>query len=74
MKSEATIKRYRASWRNLSTFTKDKDARALTGDDVHAWAVDRRNREGVSPKSINQATSSRPRLCLSGLWDVSAKY
>ena len=28
--------------------------RTLNGDDVHAWAVDRRDREKVSPKSINQ--------------------
>ncbi|KAB0264357.1 tyrosine-type recombinase/integrase [Microvirga brassicacearum] len=54
MKSEGTIKRYRASWRSLSAFTKDKDVRALTGDDIHEWAVDRRDRESVSPKSINQ--------------------
>jgi hypothetical protein len=52
--AEGTIKRYRASWRSLSAFTKDKDVRTLNGDDVHAWAVDRRDREKVSPKSINQ--------------------
>lgn len=49
-----TIKRYRGSIRSFEAFTKGRDVRALTGDDVFAWAVRRRDVEGISPRAINK--------------------
>ena len=49
-----TIKRYRGSIRSFEAFTKGRDVRTLTGDDVFAWAVHRRDREGISPRAINK--------------------
>ncbi|WP_409567548.1 DUF6538 domain-containing protein [Methylobacterium sp. J-030] len=49
-----TIKRYRGSIRSFDAFTKGRDIRTLTGDDVFAWAVHRRDREGISPRAINK--------------------
>jgi integrase len=49
-----TIKRYRGSIRSFDAFTKGRDIRTLTGDDVFAWAVHRRDREGISPRAVNK--------------------
>ena len=49
-----TIKRYRGSIRSFEAFARGRDVRALTGDDVYAWAVRRRDMEGISPRAINK--------------------
>jgi integrase len=49
-----TIKRYRGSIRSFEAFAKGRDVRALTGDDVFAWAVHRRDKDGISPRAINK--------------------
>jgi integrase len=49
-----TIKRYRGSFRSFDAFVAGRDVRTLTGDDVFAWAVHRRDREAVSPRAINK--------------------
>lgn len=49
-----TIKRYRGSIRSFDAFLNGWDARNLTGDDVYAWAVHRRDAEGISPTAINR--------------------
>ncbi|MGU3408068.1 tyrosine-type recombinase/integrase [Methylobacterium brachiatum] len=49
-----TIKRYRGSIRSFEAFAKGRDVRTLTGDDVFAWAVHRRDRGGISPRAINK--------------------
>ncbi|MGE8131299.1 DUF6538 domain-containing protein [Methylobacterium sp. NPDC080182] len=49
-----TIKRYRGSIRSFEAFAKGRDVRTLTGDDVFAWAVRRRDVEGISPRAINK--------------------
>lgn len=49
-----TIKRYRGSIRSFDTFARGRDVRTLTGDDVFAWAVRRRDVEGISPRAINK--------------------
>ncbi|WP_457106331.1 DUF6538 domain-containing protein [Methylobacterium sp. P5_C11] len=49
-----TIKRYRGSIRSFEAFISGRDARTLSGDDVFAWAVHRRDREGISPRAINK--------------------
>lgn len=53
-KAPNTIKRYRGSFRSLSAFTKDRDVRFLTADDLYAWAEHRRDVEGVTPRAINK--------------------
>ncbi|WP_157182150.1 tyrosine-type recombinase/integrase [Methylobacterium sp. WSM2598] len=53
-KAANTLKRYRASLRSLADFTKGGDARMLTPDEVYAWAVHRRDSEGVSVRAINK--------------------
>ena len=49
-----TIKRYRGSIRSFEAFAGGRDVRTLTGDDVFAWAVRRRDVEGISPRAINK--------------------
>ncbi|WP_449411906.1 DUF6538 domain-containing protein [Methylobacterium komagatae] len=49
-----TIKRYRGSIRSFDAFLDGWDARNLTGDDVYAWAVHRRDVEGISATAINR--------------------
>ncbi|WP_373622082.1 DUF6538 domain-containing protein [Methylobacterium sp. OAE515] len=49
-----TIKRYRGSIRSFDAFIGGRDIRALTEDDVFAWAVRRRDVEGISPRAINK--------------------
>lgn len=49
-----TIKRYRGSIRSFEAFASGRDVRALTGDDVFAWAVNRRDVEGISARVINK--------------------
>ncbi len=49
-----TIKRYRGSIRSFDAFLNGWDARNLTGDDVYAWAVHRRDVEGISATAINR--------------------
>jgi integrase len=49
-----TIKRYRGSIRSFEAFANGRDPRTLTGDDVFAWAVRRRDVEGISPRAINK--------------------
>lgn len=49
-----TIKRYRGSIRSFDAFANGRDARTLTGDDVFAWAVGRRDVEGISSRAINK--------------------
>ena len=49
-----TIKRYRASFRSLGAFARQRDARSLNADDIFVWAEHRRDVEGVSPRSINK--------------------
>ncbi|WP_420846780.1 tyrosine-type recombinase/integrase [Microvirga tunisiensis] len=53
-KAKNTLKRYKASLRSLSAFAGERDVRSLTGDDLHAWAEDRRDRDGVSPRAVNK--------------------
>lgn len=53
-KAPNTIKRYGASLRSLGAFTKDRDVRSLTPDDLHLWAEHRRDVEGVSARAINK--------------------
>jgi hypothetical protein len=36
--AENTVKRYAGSLRSLATFTKSRDIRSLTADDLYAWA------------------------------------
>lgn len=63
-----TIKRYRGSIRSFEAFSRGRDVRTLTGDDVFAWAVHRRDRESISPRAINKndlvALSSVFRWCV----------
>jgi len=49
-----TLKRYGASFRSLATFMGDRDVRSLTGDDLHAWAEHRRDKENVSARAVNK--------------------
>ncbi|TXN42494.1 hypothetical protein FV233_22580 [Methylobacterium sp. WL7] len=49
-----TIKRYRGSIRSFEAFAAGRDVRTLTGNDVFAWAVHRRDRESISPRAINK--------------------
>lgn len=49
-----TIKRYRGSIRSFEAFVSGRDVRTLTGDDVFAWAVNRRDVEGISARAINK--------------------
>lgn len=49
-----TIKRYRGSIRSFEAFASGRDVRTLTGDDVFAWAVHRRDRESISPRAVNK--------------------
>ncbi|WP_409564504.1 DUF6538 domain-containing protein [Methylobacterium sp. J-088] len=49
-----TIKRYRGSIRSFEAFARGRDVRTLTGDDVFAWAMRRRDTEGISPRAINK--------------------
>lgn len=49
-----TIKRYRGSIRSFDAYARGRDVRTLTGEDVFAWAVSRRDIEGVSPRAINK--------------------
>lgn len=49
-----TIKAYRGSIRSFDAATKGRDVRTLTGDDVYAWAVRRRDVEGISVRTINK--------------------
>ncbi|WP_370693816.1 tyrosine-type recombinase/integrase [Methylobacterium sp. NEAU K] len=49
-----TIKRYRGSIRSFEAFAHARDVRTLTEDDVFAWAVRRRDVEGISPRAINK--------------------
>lgn len=49
-----TIKRYRSSIQSFEAFAAGRDVRTLTGNDVFAWAVHRRDREGISPRAINK--------------------
>jgi integrase len=53
-KAKNTLKRYKASLRSLAAYTTERDVRALTDDDLHAWAEHRRDNEGVSPRAINK--------------------
>lgn len=49
-----TIKRYRATFRSLTAFIKERDVRCLSSDDLYEWAEWRRDHEGVSARSINR--------------------
>lgn len=49
-----TIRRYRGSIRSFEAFAAGRDVRTLTGDDVFAWAVRRRDTDGISPRAINK--------------------
>jgi len=51
-----TLKRYAATFRSLTAFApfKARDFRTITGDDLHDWAVHRRDIEKVSSRSINK--------------------
>ena len=53
-KAKNTLKRYRVSLRSLAAFFGERDARSLSGDDLHAWAEQRRDRDGVSPRAVNK--------------------
>ncbi|WP_262270479.1 DUF6538 domain-containing protein [Microvirga yunnanensis] len=53
-KAKNTLKRYKASLRSLAAFAKEADVRSLSGDDLHAWAEHRRDKEGVSPRAVNK--------------------
>jgi integrase len=53
-KAKNTLKRYKASLRSLSAYTNERDVRSLTGDDLHAWAEHRRDKDGVSPQAVNK--------------------
>ncbi|MBO1906154.1 tyrosine-type recombinase/integrase [Microvirga sp. 3-52] len=53
-KAKNTLKRYKASLRSLAAFTTGTDVRSLSGDDLHAWAEHRRDKEGVSPRAVNK--------------------
>jgi integrase len=53
-KAQTTVERYAPSLRSLATFTKDKEAGAVTSDDIYAWAEHRRDVDNISPKVINQ--------------------
>ncbi len=53
-KAKNTLKRYKASLRSLAAYTGARDVRALTDDDLHAWAEHRRDKDGVSPRAINK--------------------
>ncbi|MCY1644596.1 tyrosine-type recombinase/integrase [Methylorubrum sp. SL192] len=49
-----TIKRYRATFRSLTAFFKERDVRCLSSDDLYEWAEWRRDHAGVSARSINR--------------------
>ena len=53
-KAPNTIKRYRGSFRSFEAFTKGRDVRTLTADDLYAWAEHRRDVEGVTARAINK--------------------
>lgn len=53
-KAKNTLKRYKASLRALAAYTGERDVRSLTGDDLHAWAENRRDKDGVSPQAVNK--------------------
>ena len=58
--SELTVRNYRrdlerfAAWMDMAVF----DPRRVTSDDVRAWIIQRTEREGVSPQSMNRELSS----------------
>jgi integrase len=53
-RAPTTIERYAPSLASLAAFTKGKAARAVTSDDIYAWAEHRRDVDNISPKVINQ--------------------
>ena len=53
-KAANTIKRYRGSFLSFSAFMKERDVRTITSDDIYAWAIHRRDVEGVSPRVVNK--------------------
>lgn len=53
-KAPNTIKRYRGSFRSFEAFTKGREVRTLTADDLYAWAEHRRDVEGVTARAINK--------------------
>jgi integrase len=53
-RAPTTIERYAPSLASLGVFTKGKAARAVTSDDIYAWAEHRRDKDNISPKVVNQ--------------------
>ncbi|MGD0636294.1 MAG: DUF6538 domain-containing protein [Beijerinckiaceae bacterium] len=53
-KAPATIRRYTPSIESLARFTRGRDIRLLTPDDIWAWAEQRRDTDGISPATINR--------------------
>lgn len=49
----ATIERYAVSFKSLAAYTK-KPVTEITSDDVYAWFEQRRDKEGVSARTINK--------------------
>ncbi|MCW6510335.1 DUF6538 domain-containing protein [Lichenifustis flavocetrariae] len=50
----STIRRYGPSLASLDRWSKGRDWRALTDDDIFAWAVNRRDADGIAPATINR--------------------
>nr|WP_246747781.1 site-specific integrase [Methylobacterium sp. SD274] len=50
----ATVKRYRSIFGFLSSYFGDRDVNSLSDDDVHEWATHRRDKQGVTARSINR--------------------
>ncbi|MHC2087034.1 site-specific integrase [Methylobacterium sp. CM6244] len=54
----ATVKRYRCIFGFLSSYFGDRDVNSLSDDDVHEWAIHRRDKQGVTARSINRSDLS----------------
>ncbi len=52
-RAPSTIRRYGPSIASLDAFTKGRDLRLVTGDDVHDWAKHRRDVDGIGAGTVN---------------------
>jgi hypothetical protein len=53
-KTANTVRRYAASWRSFIRFMGNRDVRTLEDKDVYAWAVHRRDVDGVKAPVVNK--------------------
>ncbi|MBB4041809.1 integrase [Microvirga flocculans] len=53
-RAPATIRRYKPTFDSLAAFCCDQDIQTITGDDIFAWAEQRRDVDGIKPRVINR--------------------